>query len=467
MTATAARQRQAYDALLRTGNDAPFIDERPALFSPAAAAQDDANPKGTFGRFAQLLLPQEYADGWLAESQAHVQSAYLGDWTSLNKVTVRGRQALEFLSRSSIRDLSRFEIGQIKHHVQLDEHGWVASEGILYRLGEEEFRYTAGSCDWLVWQFSQGSWDAEITDISPETFIFGLQGPTSLSILEQAAGESLRDLGFNRTRTTQVGGLPVRVLRTGISGELGYELHGQADDAVAVWRLLTEAGKGDGLRHLGFRSQPVQHIEAGIATNGLDYLPAAAITPGAPRQFRRGTIGGSFVPVGGFTDYFRKPGELGWAPRTLPGHDFLGRDALAADAASGVPGRVLVGLTWNPQDVAGVLRSVLGDGEIPEQMEIPRLRRPELRPGPRRRRTGRGIDRPHPEPDAAGDDLPMRDRPGARRPRYPSERRVGQAGHRPAGNPGRGQRPAVQAGPPPHRRHGTLTRYRCSYATAG
>ncbi len=375
MTDVAARQRRAYEALLKH-DDGPFITQRPAYFSPAAAAQDEANLKGWFGRFAQILLPTEYADGWLAESQAHVQTAYIGDWTSLNKVALRGRQAPEFLSRSGIRDLSRFEIGQIRHHVQLDEHGWVASEGILYRLGEEEFVYTAGSCDWLAWQFSQGGWDAEITDISPETFIFGVQGPASLLILEKAAGESLRDIGFSRTRGSRVGGLPVRVLRTGISGELGYELHGSADDADAIWRTITAAGKEFGVRHLGFRSQPVQHIEAGIATNGLDYLPAAIITPGAPRQFRRGVIGGSFVPVNGVTDYFRKPGELGWAPRTLPAHDFLGRDALAADAASGIPGRVLAGLTWNPADVAGVLTALLGDGEVPEQMDIPRL------PGP-------------------------------------------------------------------------------------
>jgi glycine cleavage system aminomethyltransferase T len=375
MATVAARQRQAYETLL-THDDGPFITERPAYFSPAAAAQDEANLKGAFGRFAQILLPTEYADGWQAESQAHVQSAYLGDWTSLNKVVVRGRQALQFLSRSGLRDLSRFSIGQVKHHVQLDEHGWVASEGILYRQGAEEFTYTAGSCDWLVWQFSQGGWDADIIDISPETFIFGVQGPTSLFILEKATGESLRDIGFSRTRTARVGGTPVRLLRTGISGELGYEVHGSADDADAVWRTITEAGEDFGIRHLGFRSQPVQHIEAGIATNGLDYMPAAAITPGAPRQFRRGVIGGSFVPVNGFTDYFRKPGELGWAPATLPTHDFFGRDALAADAASGVPGRVLVGLTWHPADVAGVLTSLLGDGDVPEQMELPRL------PGP-------------------------------------------------------------------------------------
>jgi glycine cleavage system aminomethyltransferase T len=91
-----------------------------------------------------------------------------------------------------------------------------------------------------------------------------------------------------------------------------------------------------------------------------------------------GAIGGSFVPAGGFTDYFRKPGELGWGPRAAPGHDFLGRDALAADAAGGGPGRVLAGLTWNAADVAAVLGSMLGGGELPDQMDMPRLAGPSF-----------------------------------------------------------------------------------------
>jgi glycine cleavage system aminomethyltransferase T len=376
MAGAAARQRQAYEAMLK--NDAePFITGVPVLFSSAGAAQDEANPKGGYGRFAQILLPMEYGS-WAQEAQAHVRSAYLGDWTSLSKVLLRGRQALEFLATAGLNDLSRFETGQVRHHVQLDENGWVASEGVLVRLGEEEFGYTAGSCDWLAWQFSQGNWDAEIADISPETFIFGIQGPQSLFILEKAIGESLRDLGFNRSRPASLGGVPVRVLRTGISGELGYELHGPADDAGQAWLAVAGAGQEFGMHLLGFRSQPVQHIEAGIATNGLDYLPAAAITPGAPRQFKRGSIGGSFVPAGGFTDYFRKPGELGWGPRTLPGHDFLGRDALAADAAAGGPARTLAGLAWNAADVTGILTSMLSDGELPDQMDMPRLAGPSF-----------------------------------------------------------------------------------------
>jgi vanillate/3-O-methylgallate O-demethylase len=109
----------------------------------------------------------------------------------------------------------------------------------------------------------------------------------------------LRDIGFNRGRTASLAGVPLRVLRTGISGELGYELHGPADAADRVWRAVAAAGGEFGLHLLGFRAQPVQHIEAGIATNGLDYLPAAAVTPGAPRQFKRApSAAASFRPAG-------------------------------------------------------------------------------------------------------------------------------------------------------------------------
>jgi glycine cleavage system aminomethyltransferase T len=376
MAGVAARQREAYEAMLN-GDASPFVAGVPVLFSPAGAAQDEANPKGGYGRFAQVLLPQEYGS-WAQEAQAHVSSAYLGDWTSLSKVRLHGPQALEFLSGAGLNDLSRFEVGQVKHHVQLDANGWVASEGILIRLADDEFVYTAGSTDWLAWQFGQQERDAGLTDLSPETFIFGVQGPRSMYILEQATGESLRDIGFNRSRASSVSGVQVRVLRTGISGELGYELHGPADDADQVWRAVQAAGQEFGMQLLGFRSQPVQHIEAGIATNGLDYLPAAAVTPGAPRQFKRGVIGGSFIPAGGFTDYFRKPGELGWGPRTLPRHDFLGRDALAADLASGGPARILSGLTWNAADVANVLASMLRDGDLPDQMDMPRMAGPSF-----------------------------------------------------------------------------------------
>jgi vanillate/3-O-methylgallate O-demethylase len=366
-----ARQRASYDRLV-ANSDGAFITERPVLFSPAAAAQDDANGKGAYFRWGALLIPLEYG-GWLEESVAHTRSCYLGEWTSLAKLTISGPDALAFLSHVGMNDLSNFQNGQIKHHVQLDENGYVASEGVVLRIAETEFMYTAGAGEWTLWQFSQGNWDAEIKDVSPDRFIFGVQGPTSLSTMEAATGESLRDIEFNHSRESELSGIPVRILRTGISGELGYEIHGPADLANEVWLKLAEAGREFGLQQLGNRGQSVQHIEAGIATNGLDYVPASAITPGAPKLFRRGPVPGSFIPTG-VQDYFRKPGELGWGPHgEIRQGDFIGRDALLRDRASGVPGRTLVGLVWNADDVKNVFATLFEeDLDVVEQMELPR-----------------------------------------------------------------------------------------------
>jgi len=366
--------REAY-AKLKAHPQGPFTEGQPAIFSPAAAAQDEHNGRSAVKRFGPQFLVNEFTN-WVEEASAHVVSAYLGDWSPLAKVVVSGPDALAFLSRLGMNDLSAFEIGQIKHHVQLDEHGWVASEGILLRRGEQEFQYTAGSAEWLLWQLRSGEWDATALDISPDRFIFGVQGPQSIHVLEQVLGESIRDIRFNRSRAAELGGIPVELLRTGISGELGYEIHGPSDRAAEVWRTVRDAGAGFGLKELGLRAQSVQHIESGIATNGLDFMPASILSPGAPWQFKNGGIEGSFV-ASAFTDYFRRPAELGWDVRGDFGHDFIGRAALLAERDAGGSRRVFAGLVWNSEDVAGVLTAALdADGEIPEPMELPRLQGP-------------------------------------------------------------------------------------------
>jgi len=366
------RRRDAY-LRLKARPEGPLVEGAPAIFSPAIGAQDEQNPRSTIKRFGPQYLAAEYTD-WIEEAAAHVTSCYLGDWSGLAKVLVTGPEALAFLSRLGMNDLSRFEVGRVKHHVQLDELGRIASEGVLLRRGEQEFQYTAGSGDWLLWQLEQGSWDAAAHDVSPDRFIFGVQGPTSIHVLERALEAGLRDLGFNHARSAVLAGGEVEVLRTGISGELGYEVHGPAERANEVWRLLREAGQDFGLRQLGVRSQSVQHIESGIATNGLDYFPSAAMTPGAPWQFKRGGVAGSFVPSA-FTDYFRTPAELGWSARAGT-HDFIGRDALLAEDAAGGSARVLAGLVWDRADVAAILASALDDGPLPDQMELPKIAGP-------------------------------------------------------------------------------------------
>lgn len=372
MTENEQAQQYLYDRYVEA-LQSPEPAALPAISSPAAAAQDKSNASGIYFRWTPLLVPYEYTN-WAEESRAHVESCYIGDWSGINKAIVRGPDALAFLSRTGMNSLARFDVGQIKHHVQLDERGFVASEGIVYRIDEETFFYSGGGSDWTAWQFECGSWDAEFETVSARMFIFEVQGPSSLATLEAATGQSLRDLGFNRGRPASIAGIPVQILRTGISGELGYEVHGSIDHGSAIWAAVVQAGGPNGLRQLGARAQCVQHIEAGIATVGLDYFPASIGTPGMTKLLPGGAPSGSFIPRNGLVDYFRYPGELGWGKRgTTARHDFVGRDALVAIDAAGGPQRTLATLVWHSADVVDLFAAQFADGvDIPQQMDMPR-----------------------------------------------------------------------------------------------
>lgn len=63
--------------------------------------------------------------------------------------------------------------------------------------------------------------------------MFQIAGPTSLLVLEKAAGESLRDIRFLHFRDSSINGIRTEVARIGMSGNLAYELHGPIEEGPA------------------------------------------------------------------------------------------------------------------------------------------------------------------------------------------------------------------------------------------
>ena len=61
------------------------------------------------------------------------------------------------------------------------------------------------------------------------------------------------------------------VSRTGYTGELGYEIWCHPSDAPAVWDVLMEAGKDEGLIPAGFGALDLLRIEAGLILFGNEF----------------------------------------------------------------------------------------------------------------------------------------------------------------------------------------------------
>ena len=133
-------------------------------------------------RFISMWVPWQYTD-FIEESLSYHETAYLGDWSALTKFRVKGPEALRFLTAYTTNDLSKFNVGQIKHAIQTNEDGKVVGEGILYRVSDDEYRYSGGAAYWLAYWLKEGGWKAQGGVDSAEEFVFVIQGPKSLAIL--------------------------------------------------------------------------------------------------------------------------------------------------------------------------------------------------------------------------------------------------------------------------------------------
>jgi vanillate/3-O-methylgallate O-demethylase len=349
----------------------PYLVPNP-LIPPAPFA-------ATWTNFVLQMEPFEFT-GWMDESESWKKTAYVGDWSALpNKLVVRGPDAIRFFQDISVNSFARFDVGQAKHSIQCAPDGKIVCEGILMRLGEEEVKFTAGPVPWTVYQFEKGNYNATLEQRGVGDFVIQVQGPASLHILEKASGEPQRDYGFMRVRQTQVAGVPVWSLRQGMSGELGFELHGPGEHAIEVHQALLDAGAEFGVRRLGGRTKSVNHVEACFPTPIVDFLPAYRSAPDFMEYMARtnpAMLGLDRYPVDGshvvdsVTDLYRDPTELGWRKSIKFDHDFIGRDALEPIVAN--PRRTMTTLVWNKQDVVEVYAALFAEGDLYPFMEMPR-----------------------------------------------------------------------------------------------
>ena len=262
------------------------------------------------------------------EYNAIRNAAALIDISPLYKYLITGRDATKLLNRIITRDLNRVAQGQVIYCCWCDEQGKVIDDGTITRLAEDRYRWTAAEPN-LRWFHQNGlNMQVEIEDISERTAALALQGPTSARLLKTVAEAEISNLKYFRVVSGKIAGVEVDISRTGYTGDLGYEIWVDWNQAVQVWDALTLAGRQFDLHATGMLALDVARIEAGLLLLDVDYTSS-----------RR-----ALIPAQKYSPY-----ELGFGRMVqLEKENFVGRAALERDHRRGVP-RQLVGLEldWN------------------------------------------------------------------------------------------------------------------------
>jgi glycine cleavage system T protein (aminomethyltransferase) len=287
--------------------------------------------------FAGWQMPLRYA-GETAEHQAVRHAAGLFDLSHMGEITVAGPEAGAVLDYALVGNLSALRPGRARYTMICAEDGGVLDDLVVYRLDDGEFLVIANASNTEVVFGAladrvRGS-DARVTDATGDYALVAVQGPAAAGILAPLAdGLDLDAMKYYAGASGSVAGRRAWVARTGYTGEDGFEVFCRPEDAVPVWEALAAAGGPAGLVPAGLAARDTLRLEAGMPLYGNELGPD--VTP-----FEAGL---------GRVVKFDKPGE------------FVGREALAARAASG-PVRRLAGLTIQSRRIARHGYPVLADG---------------------------------------------------------------------------------------------------------
>lgn len=324
------------------------------------------------------VIAEEYT-GWRDESLAtHLTCAITTNLNPLLTVRVSGADAVEFLKFNMVNNFDKFQVGTTKHGIIVQENGNVAGSGVLMRTEEDVFELF-GLSPIINMRYAQQKhqYDGLIfEDISDKQFVFQMMGPNSLEIIEEATQEDLHELKFNRIKYSEICGHRVRILRFGMHGGLGYEIHGPAETAQEIHKKIVEIGVPYGIRLLGFRAYALSHTpgasqqfsmhyEADLG--GFDYLAMAGSRNDdvdIPVWKWTGSAGNSLEKR------LRNPYELGLEKVIDYNHDFIGKEALLKYREN--PKHTLVTLEWMEADIQEVYASQFNTEKEPyQQFDFP------------------------------------------------------------------------------------------------
>jgi len=223
-------------------------------------------------QWSGFMVASTYSDFSQPEYSAIRHAAALIDVSPLYKYWVTGPNAEVLVDRVFTQDMSNLAVGRVVYTPWCDPDGAVRQEGTVFRLDDDSFQVCAAepAIGWL--HRNATGLDVMIDDRSDDFAALAVQGPNARDILRDVSSVSVDGLKFFRHAEGEIAGVPVRISRTGYTGDLGYEIWIPNDDALTVWDALLEGGEALHITPCGLAAMDIARIEAGFVLIGVDYV---------------------------------------------------------------------------------------------------------------------------------------------------------------------------------------------------
>jgi aminomethyltransferase len=221
-------------------------------------------------------------DGWpwymheggdpMAEYEAIRTGAGIWDLFSTSKYEVTGPDAARLIQRRFTNALAGVPDGAVRYGAFVNADGLMIDDGNVYKFSDEKFWVMINTADIEDWfRETAGDLDARIAHRTEELAMISVQGPAAQALFQPLVDRDLDELGYFRfwPEPVAVAGVSAHVLRTGFSGEKGYEIVMAPGDARVIWDALLAAGATP----FGLTAVDLARTEVGLIIIAVDYNP--------------------------------------------------------------------------------------------------------------------------------------------------------------------------------------------------
>jgi len=224
--------------------------------------------------------PKKQAEQLIALEVANCrQNVGMIDVSTLGGLDIRGPDAAEFINRIYTWAYLKQQVGRARYLLMCDEQGVIIDDGVACRFHERHYYVTATTSGveavyrQMLWWNAQWRLDVDIANVTSAYAGVNIAGPNSREVLRKLETDidlSAEGFPYMGVRQGHIAGIPVRMLRVGFVGELGYEIHCPSSMAEALWDTLVEAGEPFALKPFGVEAQRVMRLEKGHIIIGQD-----------------------------------------------------------------------------------------------------------------------------------------------------------------------------------------------------
>lgn len=204
----------------------------------------------------------------IEEHRAVRSGAGMFDVSHMGRVWITGRKAGAFLDRILTKRARKLEIGSSQLCLLCLEDGGILDDLWVYRVGTDRYLivWNAGDIEqklgWLQ-RWAGSDPDIVIQDKSADTVMVAVQGPAVCQLHNLKGICHLPRFGHTQTRIDDV---EVLAARTGYTGEDGFEIIGDAANALRLWGSFMRRG----VKPCGLGARDSLRLEAGMLLYGQD-----------------------------------------------------------------------------------------------------------------------------------------------------------------------------------------------------